>query len=333
LAPVHDILSKHLPELRDTLGVKTCVLEPGDLVYLPCNWYHATVNIGTTVAVGGAVDASAGGDRCARDVYAEAISAITAALPAPGAPVPHALVAAGVAAPYNVECVVKSALVLARRKGGEAAEHAVDWMMRSARRFRELESVGIVAAPLLAVILELFADYFQGLAALLPTGQGAAGRAAVAAIGQLFEWAAAADGGRSNPKIAVGLAQLAIARWKVLHLETQLGSSQREEAVQDAAGNATALLRRAESAVAEVAPGGEFIYASPCIFPQWFSIENMQGRVKNAGCRHRRPLGRGRRAGRRWCLVSDGSVRDWGRGVAAKARRCHGGAGPTGPHL
>ena len=33
--------------------LQSCLLLPGDAIFVPCNWYHATMNIGETVAVGG----------------------------------------------------------------------------------------------------------------------------------------------------------------------------------------------------------------------------------------------------------------------------------------
>jgi len=52
-----------------------CVLQPGQTVYIPCNWYHATLNIGETLAAGGqqaeGTDAT-GGETCAEDTDATA---------------------------------------------------------------------------------------------------------------------------------------------------------------------------------------------------------------------------------------------------------------------
>jgi hypothetical protein len=52
-----------------------CVLQPGQTVYIPCNWYHATLNIGETLAAGGqqaeGSDAT-GGETCAEDTDATA---------------------------------------------------------------------------------------------------------------------------------------------------------------------------------------------------------------------------------------------------------------------
>lgn len=38
---------------RDGTYPLHCILEPGDTVFIPCNWYHATLNIGDTLAFGG----------------------------------------------------------------------------------------------------------------------------------------------------------------------------------------------------------------------------------------------------------------------------------------
>lgn len=80
-------------------GLKTrhCVLGAGDTVFIPCNWYHATLNLGHTLAVGGQQPASndRGGESapnaCPTDTDAQANLGFVAATEA----IRHALAAPG----------------------------------------------------------------------------------------------------------------------------------------------------------------------------------------------------------------------------------------------
>jgi hypothetical protein len=72
-----------------------CVLTPGQSIYIPCNWHHATLNIGETLAAGGQqADGSAaatdGGLTCAADAdatantqFQQATASITTAIALP----------------------------------------------------------------------------------------------------------------------------------------------------------------------------------------------------------------------------------------------------------
>ena len=49
------------------------VVRPGDALFVPCNWWHATLNIGETLALGGQQQGPPPeGGSCPRDLYAEA---------------------------------------------------------------------------------------------------------------------------------------------------------------------------------------------------------------------------------------------------------------------
>ena len=56
------------------------VVTPGDALFIPCNWWHATLNIGETVAVGGQQlqGKVVEGGSCPKDLYADAAGAMTA---------------------------------------------------------------------------------------------------------------------------------------------------------------------------------------------------------------------------------------------------------------
>eukprot|EP00040_Diaphanoeca_grandis_P030154 m.177793 g.177793 ORF g.177793 m.177793 type:complete len:589 (+) comp31910_c0_seq2:233-1999(+) len=55
---------------KQTIGLQHCVVQPGDVIWIPCNWYHATVNIGTTLAAGGQQNSHTWkGKKCAKDLF------------------------------------------------------------------------------------------------------------------------------------------------------------------------------------------------------------------------------------------------------------------------
>jgi hypothetical protein len=47
-----DIWAPTLRQKLEQYGISVCMLQPGDTIYIPCNYYHATLNVGDTVAVG-----------------------------------------------------------------------------------------------------------------------------------------------------------------------------------------------------------------------------------------------------------------------------------------
>eukprot|EP01052_Picozoa_sp_SAG31_P062146 SAG31_NODE_21157_length_556_cov_1.242888_1_plen_111_part_10 len=51
LIPPHRLIL-NLSRWLDQHNISVCTLKPGDTVFIPCNHYHATLNIGDTVAVG-----------------------------------------------------------------------------------------------------------------------------------------------------------------------------------------------------------------------------------------------------------------------------------------
>jgi hypothetical protein len=66
-------LWRMVPEAAQALRV--VVLGPGDSLFVPCNWYHATINLDDTVAVGGQATLESGLGRCPADVFGAASKA------------------------------------------------------------------------------------------------------------------------------------------------------------------------------------------------------------------------------------------------------------------
>jgi hypothetical protein len=69
-----------VPEAARALRV--VVLGPGDTMFIPCNWYHATINLDDTVAVGGQANVESGMGRCHADVYGAASKAYSSSVSA-----------------------------------------------------------------------------------------------------------------------------------------------------------------------------------------------------------------------------------------------------------
>lgn len=191
-AAVRDVLERLWPTLRP----KVCVLGPGDAIFLPCNHYHLTLNIGDTVAVGGVLDAMAvKADRCKRDVYATASSIIAAPLgPSPSPPPREAAcpkegtsgegecgnndsndyddpaaaakrksdrAMAGKLLLFSVEAALKWGVLLAHE---DKLHAAVAHYTSAANRYTRLHNSGALGATPLAVILEVLAKYCASLA-------------------------------------------------------------------------------------------------------------------------------------------------------------------------
>jgi hypothetical protein len=60
LPSLHDFILHHLATFKTDFPalhskIQSCVLKEGEAIYIPCNWYHATMNIGTSLAVGAQV--------------------------------------------------------------------------------------------------------------------------------------------------------------------------------------------------------------------------------------------------------------------------------------
>ena len=164
----HAFLNDHFERLAPMLQIRGCILSPGDTIFIPCNHYHLTMNVGDAVAVGGTLDAaSAAADVCPRDISALAASLVAPALPPTAEkPTPSALkrltgleVAARLA-PFSLEAIIKYGAMLART--GNVVQ-AVNWFNESGTRYAALGKAGILAEAPLAAILEIFSEYCYGI--------------------------------------------------------------------------------------------------------------------------------------------------------------------------
>jgi hypothetical protein len=61
-------------------ALRVVVLGPGDTLFIPCNWYHATINLDDVVAVGGQASVESGMGRCPADVYGAASKAYSSSV-------------------------------------------------------------------------------------------------------------------------------------------------------------------------------------------------------------------------------------------------------------
>lgn len=147
------------------------VVTPGDALFIPCNWWHATLNIGETVAVGGQQLQGKEGGSCPRDLYAEAAAAMagvsrglqqrkaatatgraaTAALsPSEASEGLGALAVACAALRWNAHCDFLRAELLALAKRGD---EAVALLLSMAKRMRSAHAEGLLSSVQLSSVL------------------------------------------------------------------------------------------------------------------------------------------------------------------------------------
>lgn len=147
------------------------VVKPGDALFIPCNWWHATLNIGETVAVGGQQLQGKVVERgsCPRDVYAEAAGAMTAVSrglqqrKAAGGPASmatlspkeaseglEALTSACAALRWNIHCDSLRAELLALVKRGD---EAVALLVDVAERMRHAHTEGLLSSVQFSAVL------------------------------------------------------------------------------------------------------------------------------------------------------------------------------------
>eukprot|EP01051_Picozoa_sp_SAG22_P023375 SAG22_NODE_6003_length_917_cov_1.407090_2_plen_147_part_00 len=98
--------------------IRAVLLQPGDALFIPCNWWHATLNVGETVAVGGQHESrrrQPGDDAdkpapCSHDIFNDAelrmkhATSITARAPAEAA---ELLGQAAAVMEYHVQCATQ----------------------------------------------------------------------------------------------------------------------------------------------------------------------------------------------------------------------------------
>ncbi len=150
------------------------VVKPGDALFIPCNWWHATLNIGETIAVGGQLQANVDGGSCPRDLYAEAADVMagvsrglkqrkvasaggTGALsPSEASEGLEALAVACAALRWNVHCDSLRAELLAFAKRGD---EAVALLLAVAERMRRAHTEGVLNSVQLSAVLGASSAY------------------------------------------------------------------------------------------------------------------------------------------------------------------------------
>eukprot|EP01043_Picozoa_sp_COSAG02_P051733 COSAG02_NODE_5482_length_4289_cov_28.142434_3_plen_241_part_00 len=145
------------------------VVKPGDALFIPCNWWHATLNIGETVAVGGQLlQGKVDGGSCPRDLYAEAAGAMagvsqklkqrkaasagTAGVLSPSEASEgfEALAVACAALRWNVHCdSLRSELLALAKRGDEA----VTLLLGVAERMRRAHAEGVLNSVQFSAVL------------------------------------------------------------------------------------------------------------------------------------------------------------------------------------
>eukprot|EP01062_Namystynia_karyoxenos_P079656 TRINITY_DN8441_c0_g1_i3.p1 TRINITY_DN8441_c0_g1~~TRINITY_DN8441_c0_g1_i3.p1 ORF type:complete len:546 (+),score=184.17 TRINITY_DN8441_c0_g1_i3:67-1638(+) len=135
-----------------------CLLGVGQVLWIPCNWYHATLNIGDCVAVGGQRPTAAlGEEQCAEDVHTATRQVLYAARA--GALPPDKELAtlddACRVAAANVHCAPLRAMVLARLGKKGAAVAAVT---AAAGRYAEWWQRGWIGAAAASAVLAALAE-------------------------------------------------------------------------------------------------------------------------------------------------------------------------------
>eukprot|EP00039_Didymoeca_costata_P032935 m.39950 g.39950 ORF g.39950 m.39950 type:complete len:462 (+) comp9612_c0_seq2:416-1801(+) len=177
--PLH-FIKHYWKSLRALLQPLVCILEPGDAVYIPCNMYHMTFNIGDTMAVGGSLQKS--GDNCPRDIHAVSYTIIqNSQLATESRKNSHFatestinkkkqadLYTATKVLQYNVEANIKYGVLLAQQGH---TQHALKWFQEVAERFINLSDKHILDYIPLAVIIELLAEYVVGVVSVHSSGE------------------------------------------------------------------------------------------------------------------------------------------------------------------
>lgn len=178
------------------VGIATCLLSPGDTVFLPCNTFHSTLNFGDTVAVGSmrthgedCADKDLHGADAAADAAARALSLERDALEAEESGDGPLLAAAVKAkreacalARFDVMCPVVLARLLRLQatdgeiayaeqrhspRSGEAARTTADLLEAAGARFKRVAERGLLPRMLLSVALSRYAEELLDLALAL----------------------------------------------------------------------------------------------------------------------------------------------------------------------
>ena len=155
-------------ESGDSSVMQWVVVMPGDALFIPCNWWHATLNIGETVAVGGQ-QAGAGpeGGSCPRDLYheaADAMSAVSRGLQGRGGKLQPAEASEGLAAvatacaalQWNVHCDSLRAELLALAQRGDEAVAVIELLAARMRTAHKEQAV--LSSVQLSAVLDTLAE-------------------------------------------------------------------------------------------------------------------------------------------------------------------------------
>ena len=187
-----------LSSVLEALGISHCLLAAGDTAYFPCGVYHATLNVGDTVAVGAMHTlhsrAGAGAEECppaAEDVHGASTAAEAAALAtvferrarATGRAKASQLLAAALKAkrvacklaPFAVLCPLhlgrllrlESTLSMNPAVEDVATRETARLLEASGARLADVERRGFLPAALLSVALGRYADELVNLATQL----------------------------------------------------------------------------------------------------------------------------------------------------------------------
>jgi tetratricopeptide (TPR) repeat protein len=163
------------PDLQHVL------LEPGDVLWIPCNWWHATLNIGDTVALGGQKrknDPTRLKKHCAWDVYHSARDqtgrAVDIMRSSPLEAVEILEASCGLMS-FHLQCALK--LFEARLHSGQPAA-AVTGLREVIELFEKVLSAGQLSTMQLSVNLDVAAD---ALTQTRPQGAFGAGGAVLSA--------------------------------------------------------------------------------------------------------------------------------------------------------
>lgn len=168
LRPSSELLQQHLTELARRVPeaaalLQTVVLGPGETLFIPCNWYHATLNLADTVAVGGQASASERNKgRCVSDIYGAASSAFADSVAASRAGGAGAAVAyergqwACEVNRFNFNCAPHMAALLLGGGGDKAA--AIELYSDAVGRYEWLAETGLLNRTQLSAVLAAYSE-------------------------------------------------------------------------------------------------------------------------------------------------------------------------------
>lgn len=143
-------------------GLHHCVLRPGDVIYLPCNTWHSTLNIGDVIAVGGQQgDDGWASQQCAQDRFGAAATlyhraALSSREPGRSLPSKPAKLLEDACALNELNFACPARLALTRAASGEI-EAAFATIEAAWQRYEALHRSGGMHPGLFSVVLTLWA--------------------------------------------------------------------------------------------------------------------------------------------------------------------------------